>query len=233
MRQLLGPLALPCVLAVFAALLTRLMFWDLLEGVPPGMRLGFDVLTFGLLGLAALAAALGDLPQHLSNRYLWIAFGLGFPVIFLTDHDHGALELQRVWDTPLADFRATGGMTAEPAIYISRRGDGHYYIDAHIAEESIEFLIDTGATGVALTMMDAERIGLRTQALDFSVPVSTAAGLDFGAAAVIPELTLHGHRFQNVRVLVMRAGGRSLLGMSVLDNFSSIEIRNDQLLLRR
>lgn len=97
----------------------------------------------------------------------------------------------------------------------------------------MKFLVDTGATVVALDLEDARAAGLRTDTLVFNIPVQTAAGQAMAAPVIIPVLTLEGHAFSNVQALVMRGGGQSLLGMSVLNQFDSMEMRQNQLILRR
>ena len=95
------------------------------------------------------------------------------------------------------------------------------------------FLVDTGATGVAITQDDARRIGVNMDRLSYSVNVSTANGRAQAAPIMIREFSLPSNDFTNVPALIMQSGGRSLLGMEILEEFRSVEIRGDQLILRR
>lgn len=97
----------------------------------------------------------------------------------------------------------------------------------------VVFLVDTGATGVAITDDDARRIGVNMERLDYRVNVSTANGRAQAAPITIREFNLPNNSFSNVPALVMQSGGRSLLGMEILEEFRSVEIRGDQLILRR
>ena len=52
------------------------------------------------------------------------------------------------------------------------------------------------------------------------------------APVEIRTLTVPGRTFERIPALVMSGGDQSLLGMTVLERFESIEIRRDQLILR-
>ena len=43
---------------------------------------------------------------------------------------------------------------------ISRAPDGHFYLDAQVNGAQVHFLVDTGASMVALTAADAQRAGI-------------------------------------------------------------------------
>jgi aspartyl protease family protein len=51
---------------------------------------------------------------------------------------------------------------AEPIVQpasISKASDGHFWAEAEVNGERVRFLVDTGATAVALTAADAQRLG--------------------------------------------------------------------------
>src|SRR5665213_2598675 len=48
------------------------------------------------------------------------------------------------------------------AASISKAADGHYWAEADVDGHAIHFLVDTGATAVALTTTDAQRLGIET-----------------------------------------------------------------------
>ena len=43
---------------------------------------------------------------------------------------------------------------------LEREGNGHFYVHAKVNGELVRFLVDTGASGVALTEKDARRVGI-------------------------------------------------------------------------
>ena len=49
---------------------------------------------------------------------------------------------------------------------LRKEGDGHFWATAYVNGEPVQFLVDTGASLVALTKRDARKIGLDTDKLD-------------------------------------------------------------------
>src|SRR3546814_3789635 len=54
--------------------------------------------------------------------------------------------------------------------------DGHFYADAQVGAATVHFLIDTGATAVALSRADAQRAGISPRAGEFTGTARTANG---------------------------------------------------------
>src|SRR6185295_1508387 len=63
---------------------------------------------------------------------------------------------------------------------IARSADGHFYLDAQVNGAQVRFLVDTGASMVALTPADAQRAGI---ALPSERATARSAG---GEVTVIP-----------------------------------------------
>lgn len=98
----------------------------------------------------------------------------------------------------------------------------------------MDFVIDTGATEMVLSLEDARRVGLDTAALAYVGQARTANGVVPIAQVVLDEVALGGISDTNVRASVN--GGQmdgSLLGMGYLERFSKIEIEGDRLVLTR
>lgn len=119
-------------------------------------------------------------------------------------------------------------------LVIARENDGHFYINIHGAtNQKIRFLIDTGATDVALTINDATKLGISVDDLKYTRTYSTANGPSKAAPVKIPVLTIGKKSFYNVDGHVSKVGMNiSLLGMSVIDNFSNFTITKDMLILK-
>ncbi|MBR9825574.1 MAG: TIGR02281 family clan AA aspartic protease [Alphaproteobacteria bacterium] len=210
----------------------RLISWPLWQGVDPVLRLTLSLAVLTFLAGAILAAALSMKTSAHANRIVWGALIIGFPALFVIDQDHENWYMQRSWqfEAALVDG-STPGVPSD--IMLRRQADGHYYIDARMGDETVDFLVDTGASMIALSLNDARRLGVREDRLNFNIQVATASGMDFGAAVTLPYLDIRGHRFERVPALVMRGGEQSLLGMSIIGQFTSVEIRDDRLVLRR
>ena len=119
-------------------------------------------------------------------------------------------------------------------IALSRALDGHYYVTASVNGTPVDFVVDTGATLVVLTQDDATRAGLDTDSLAFIGRSSTANGIVQTAPVRLDSLNIGPIEDRGIAASVN--GGeldQSLLGMSYLERFSSIEIRDGTLLLPR
>ena len=95
-------------------------------------------------------------------------------------------------------------------------------------------VLDTGASLVALTYEDAERVGARLTPEDFTVKMATANGTVEGAPFRIGEVRIDDLIVHNVEAVVLPKGrlGVSLLGMSFLRRLSGFDISQERLSLR-
>jgi aspartyl protease family protein len=82
----------------------------------------------------------------------------------------------------------------------------------------MEFMIDTGASVIALRQQDAARLGIRPAQRDFTARVTTANGVVFAAPAELASVELGGILVHNVAAVVLpdEALAQNLLGMSFL-----------------
>ncbi len=114
-----------------------------------------------------------------------------------------------------------------------RARDGHFYVDAEVNGARIRFLIDTGATFVALSPEDARSAGLRIFESDYTARTTTANGVTRVAPVTLRQVELEQMQLFDVRAVVLeRPMPVSLLGMSFLSRLQSYETRNDELVLR-
>ena len=113
---------------------------------------------------------------------------------------------------------------------LTRAGDGHFYVDAQVNGARIRFLIDTGASVVALTPADAQRAGI---ALPSERDRAIGAG---GEVEVIPvsidRIAVGSLSANHVRAAVAPSLPVSLLGQSFLAQVGSVETRGDRMVLR-
>jgi aspartyl protease family protein len=144
----------------------------------------------------------------------------------------------------LPPLRAANAQAAAPAAYapaataaeplsIAKASDGHYWAEGLVNGSHIRFLVDTGATAVALTPADAERLGFNPSDLKFTYRVTTAAGETRAAAVKLADVTVAGARLENVDALVIEKGlDASLLGMSYLGRLASFQATRQALILQ-
>lgn len=107
---------------------------------------------------------------------------------------------------------------------------GHYRVAGTINHNAVEFLIDTGATTVALGESTARRLALQGR---YPIIVSTANGKVQGSVTRLEQLTFGGFKLHDVKaVIVPNIDDDSiLLGMNVLSRFT-IEQKKNRLVLK-
>jgi aspartyl protease family protein len=132
-------------------------------------------------------------------------------------------------DTP----RAT--VNAEPSpgeIALTREYNGHFYANAEINGLPIRVLVDTGASGIALSRSDAQRAGLAVSAGMYEVIGQGANGDVRGEYVKLDRVSLGSKTAEGVTAVVLDEGDQSLLGQSFLSKFDTVEIRGDTMFLR-
>jgi aspartyl protease family protein len=112
--------------------------------------------------------------------------------------------------------------------------NGHFVTSADINNRAVEVLVDTGASVVALSYEDAEKVGLKPKNLTFDVGVSTANGLTKAARVMLREVEIDNVRVSDVQGLVMPKGAMrgTLLGMSFLSRLQSFSVEDGRLILK-
>ncbi|WP_137821212.1 TIGR02281 family clan AA aspartic protease [Pseudomonas sp. D(2018)] len=108
---------------------------------------------------------------------------------------------------------------------------GHYLLNGRIDGQGVTFLLDTGATQVAVPARLAERLGLAPGA---SVTLSTANGRVTGRRTQLQELRLGDIRLTQVPAIIVPGmdGDEVLLGMSALKQLEFTQ-RDGTLVLRQ
>ncbi len=118
--------------------------------------------------------------------------------------------------------------------FIDQEADGHFWTRADVSGTQIQFLVDTGASIVALTYRDAQRLGLKPEELDFDAEIRTAGGVTYGAPVTIPSIRIGKVKIENVDAMILRTElDQSLLGMTFLGQLDSYEFRQGQLIIRQ
>jgi aspartyl protease family protein len=119
-------------------------------------------------------------------------------------------------------------------VTLRRGNDGHFYAMGRANGTRINFMIDTGATGIVLSPADARLLGLDPARLRYTRSFQTANGRGRGAPHRLDSLSIGPIEFRDVAVSINQAEmGTSLLGMSFLNRLSSFEIRGRGLIMRR
>lgn len=145
----------------------------------------------------------------------------------------GIVAVYGLWDDIRSDVLPRQAvLTEERIIEVPRSGDRHFNLTMSLNGQPIDFVVDTGATEIVLSMQDARAAGLDPDRLAFAGTARTANGTVSTAYTRIDEIAIGPVTFNNVRVAVN--GGEmsgSLLGMSFLDRFDRMEISGNRLRL--
>jgi aspartyl protease family protein len=129
---------------------------------------------------------------------------------------------------PAAELhQASGGGVA-----LHRQADGHFYADVRINGSTVRMLVDTGASGIALTRDDARRAGIGISIGMPNVIGQGAGGEVKGEYVMLDRVSLGDESADSMPAVVLDGGGQSLLGQSFLGRFASVEIKGDTMVLR-
>lgn len=160
------------------------------------------VLWVGIFGVAIVGYTLRDDIQGLAGR----VFGELSPGIAVVDSSAGT-----------ATFRRGMG--------------GHFQVRANINGADIPLIFDTGASAVVLTSEDARKAGIDTDALRYTVSVSTANGMGKAASVRLDNMNVGGIERQGVRAFVAEehALDTSLLGMTFLETLKRYAVSSNSL----
>nr|PZN81011.1 MAG: TIGR02281 family clan AA aspartic protease [Pseudomonadota bacterium] len=127
------------------------------------------------------------------------------------------------------DNHNPGQVTLEPG------EDGHFTATALINGHPVSVLIDTGASIVALSHEDAERVGVRVSPGDFTKRVQTANGIAKVAPILLESIKIGEITLYNIEAAVSEPGrlGTTLLGMTFIGRLSRAEMRGGVLILQK
>jgi len=112
---------------------------------------------------------------------------------------------------------------------------GHFQGDFRLNGRTVEALVDTGATLVAINRSTARRIGIELAPGDFRYEVGTANGKVAAAAAIIDRLQIGRIDVTGVQAVILddRALEGTLIGMSFLNRLASYSVENGSLVLEQ
>jgi aspartyl protease family protein len=132
-------------------------------------------------------------------------------------------------ERPSATRTASG-----PEVRIRAGAHGHYYARAEINGRSVDVLVDTGASIVALSYEDAQRAGVSVRDSDYTQRVSTANGYARVAPVVLDRVSIGDIMVRNVPAAVSEPDrlATTLLGMSFLGRLQRVDIRAGTLVLQ-
>lgn len=124
----------------------------------------------------------------------------------------------------LGQYASSASRDTRQKVTLSADMLGHFYADGQVNGGSVRFLVDTGATMVALPAKVADRLGIDYQKGRRGL-IQTANGTTVAYRIKLDEVRLGGITLQNVDAVVIARGlGLALLGMSFLNR---VEMQRD------
>jgi aspartyl protease family protein len=118
---------------------------------------------------------------------------------------------------------------------LSRNAQGHFQTDGRIDGRRLTFVVDTGASTIALTAETAASLGIHPTPTDFTSAVRTANGVVRVAPVELTMVEIEDITVHNVSAVVMPEGALSdnLLGMTFLSRLHRWEFADGRLVLEQ
>ena len=189
-----------------------------------------EVSLVGVFPGKALVVIDGGAPRALAPGQT-----LGSVKVISVERDSALVEINgkrsklTVGETPVA----LGGGNERGQIVLTADPQGHYLAEGAINGASTRFLVDTGATTVALSTSVAVSAGIAYTRGE-RIPLSTANGMAVGWRVKLDAVTVRGLTLRNVEGVVMPVSSPVvLLGMSFLNRMEMKRDGNTMVLTQR
>jgi len=129
----------------------------------------------------------------------------------------------------------TSTQTVGRRLSIPRDARGHFQTEGRIDGQRIGFMIDTGASVIALNESSAARFGLRPSTGDYNATVTTANGTVRAARARLAMVEIGELIVRDVDAMVLpdAALSENLLGLSFLSKLKRFEYANGKMVLEQ
>jgi len=159
-----------------------------------------------------------------------VLIGLGVGMARMADTMTPAKSTVAVARTSDADSSSSGR-----TVSLDKDRNGHFQTEARVDGSYLNFMVDTGATVIALKERDAARIGIHPAPVDYTANVSTANGPAKAARAHLASIEIGGVRVRDVDALIMPDGmlDQNLLGMAFLSKLKRFEYTNGKLMMEQ
>lgn len=144
----------------------------------------------------------------------------------------GAIAVAGLWPLIQQTVAPQAVQTGDGEMMIPIRRDGHAYLTAKVNGVDVRFVVDTGASLVALSRDDAERVGLNPDDLAYYGLAQTANGRVRTAPVMLKSISIGDFVGHDVSGAVIDGDvGMSLLGMAFLSRFARVSFEGDRLML--
>lgn len=222
-------------LVAIALALTVLVVW--LGGSAAGLdeddaaRLLYFALFATMVGSGILAR--NSLNASLKQGAIWVAILAALSGAYVVRDDAAAFGSRLMAALRPGSVATVTGADGKTEVIVHKGGNGHFEADVTIDGVILPMMVDTGASGIALTWEDARKLGFRPETLRFDTNVSTANGTVKVAIVRIGSVGIGPISRKNLTAGVMPQGalGQSLLGMNFLGSLSAVTLAGDEMRL--
>ena len=124
---------------------------------------------------------------------------------------------------------ASGG-----TVVIPRGWRDHFFVGGDVAGKPLRFIVDTGASSVAISRSDAAAIGIDPATLTFDKQAMTASGPIAVASVTLPRLRIGDIQLMDVTADILDTqDGIAMLGQTFLDRIDKVSIEGDRMTLTK
>lgn len=162
-----------------------------------------------------------------AKAFSWLAWLILLVMLFLFFQDYLAAKRN-----PNQQLQSVQGSSGEISTMLIRNRTGHYIGTALLNGQPVDFMLDTGATTVAIAESTADKLGLPKGR---AIQVATANGITNAYLSQIETLQLGDIVLHQVATSVVPnlAGTEILLGMSALNQLEFRQQGNQLTLIQR
>ena len=165
----------------------------------------------------------------MKQQMIFFAAVFGFAYAVAAPHEPSSVPTSTERASRFAETKPHGN----EAMVLDRDGSGQFHLSADVDGQAVEFLVDTGADIVALTVEEAERLGLEVDPEAFAPVGQTASGVGNGQVVSLDRLEVAGSEFRDVDAVVMEGLSTNLLGQSILRQLGGVTLEGDQMVIHR
>ena len=170
------------------------------------------------------------LPFAVFGAFVWVVFSPHDEAPAKPRSDDAVQSVRIAGYSPVQVTAATG---FDDAMVLQRDGSGQFHIAAQVEGQDTDFLVDTGADIVALTVDEAGRLGHPVDPADFVPMMQTASGTGNGTLIHLDRLEVAGAEFHDIDAVVLDGLGVNLLGQTVLAKLGQVSLEGDRMVIRR
>jgi aspartyl protease family protein len=136
---------------------------------------------------------------------------------------------------PVVSGKPQANVSASRSVIIAPGSGGHFRVAGRIDGRRVNFMVDTGASVIALTQRDAATLGIGPAERDYVAMVKTANGAMRVAPVELGMVEIDDLEVHNVAAVVLPPGvlNENLLGLSFLSRLRRFEYTDGKLVLEQ